>query len=259
MIVIFFLYCNKYFHSPKTLLHKIKSYLKIYTIFIILICLPYLNCNILIFYFHELLIFFLYILLYPINLLEVLQKTYILTLYISILYYKIGIKNSFNNNKGIYFTSFLSFLSIYKKQIKIYIKYINYFFPKYLQKVFYLNILNFILLKTLFITTQNEKIFNFFINFLKKLNYLKYINYNKYINVLIFSFQFIQKIIYNFIDLSISIKIKYNSNHVNNLTMSFKVGIKFLITYSLNLVDNITYITSILWTRKLSSKNFNVL
>nr|YP_009392669.1 hypothetical protein [Bostrychia tenella]ARW61231.1 hypothetical protein [Bostrychia tenella] len=259
MMFLFFLFYNEYFYSPTTLLHKGNTCLKIYIIFIVLACLPYLNSYVFNFSYYCIIII-LHILIYPVNLFKALVNTYILLIcsiiYLCLFYYNINCCDRLNNNFEIFFPYHLSILDIHKNRQsiikKLCIKYLSCSLPNYVRRLWYISILNFIALKVLFITTKRELVFSKFIDFLKNLNYFKYVM------TISFSFQFIQIVINNFNDLHLSVKIKYNIFYFNYNFKGFQSIVKFLVTYLTNLFEHINYTTSILWTRKLYFTKFYV-
>lgn len=241
--------------------------MKIYTIFIVLICLPYLNFNIISvnYYFTIALCATILILLYPINLLKLLINIHKFhnAFYLFLFYCITNYSNNYNSDK-IYLPYYINILSTNRInkvfKIKVYIKYYLHLLPKYLQKVFCINILNLILLKFLFAVTESEFILNTSISFFSQLNRFQYLDYSKCITIISFSFQFMQRIVNNLSNLYVSIKIKYDFYYLNPvyIFIAFRIIVEFLFIYIENLFENVAYATFILWNRKVVLKTFLV-
>nr|YP_009399092.1 hypothetical protein [Taenioma perpusillum]ARW68489.1 hypothetical protein [Taenioma perpusillum] len=225
---------RQYLQSPYTIFHEIKINIKLMTVFIILLSLPYINTS------------------------QLISLFFILLLK-CILFFYISKKKKSWHKKKIFFILLLYYIlnSLYfKKYIYQYIKnYKKFFIITFFSKLILIHLIYFIIISILHLTTSYEytllyisKIIHSVFNYLFKDNYL--------ITLLLYSSQLLERIIFNLNLVYTISKIK----HYNIIQSKYMIYIIYKVIYHfmISTFNEIIYISKILWNRGLDIKINNL-
>nr|YP_009396795.1 hypothetical protein [Ophidocladus simpliciusculus]ARW65981.1 hypothetical protein [Ophidocladus simpliciusculus] len=260
MILFHHISLDHYCNSPLTFIHKIKPHVKIYFIFITLILLPYFNVvNLNIFYLLILILIgiLLIIYIYIFKTLTILKYIFSYIFY-HILFNQIIKYDNYIITSKIFLPYYGKFLSLeYKKSktntnYQIIIYYFVYLIPKYIEKVFIINISSFILIYFLFVFTQYELVIN---NLIFIFTNIYKFRYKKFITINLISYQYLEKITEHTKNIYLSILIK--NNYLKNKRTIYITH--FIYQFYLRLLEDQNNISTIIWVRNFSNIILNKL
>nr|YP_009398889.1 hypothetical protein [Cliftonaea pectinata]ARW68041.1 hypothetical protein [Cliftonaea pectinata] len=252
-------------------INKTLKYITVYTIFFtFLFILPYINMNYVYHHFYCIYIS-LIILTYLFYYTNIKKVTIYILIYVSyIISYSFIYQETFKNHyiynsnnlelKIPYITSLLKVPNNHMKW-KLYINYFYYILPIYIQRIFIINIVNFILVSIFFIFTQSEILIDIFYFFISNISILIKNVFNRYFFILILVLQIIEEINRSLKNLNTSIKIKYYDLNFNRLLFLLsKLNLIIILTniYLENISEYMLNISCLLWNKKISTKNIYV-